>query len=71
VEKRTANLCGQIETFHARVVEMKGEIAAVRGSFHWWTMFGTILITFLMAWFAASQIGMVLHGRSLAKRRPQ
>ena len=71
VEKRMANLCGRIETFHARVVEMKGEIAAARGNFHWWTMFGAVLITFLLAWFAASQIGMVLHGWSLAKRKVQ
>lgn len=71
VEKRMANLCGRIEAFHARVVEMKGEIATVRGNSQWWTMLGAVLTTLLLAWFAASQIGMVLHGWSLAKRRPQ
>ena len=71
VEKRMANLCGRIERFHARVAEMKGEIAARRDNFQWWTMLGAVLATLLLAWFAASQIGMVLHGRSLAKRQPQ
>jgi hypothetical protein len=71
VEKRMANLCGRIEAFHARVVEMKGEIAAARNNYHWWTVFAAVSLTFLLAWFAASQIGMVLHGRSLAKRQPQ
>lgn len=71
VEKRMANLCGRIERFHARVVEMKGEIAAVRDTSQWWTMLGAVLATLLLAWFAASQIGMVLHGWSLAKRQPQ
>jgi len=71
VEKRMANLCGRIETFHARVVEMKGEIAAMRGNYHWWTMFAAVALTFLLTWLAASQIGMVLHGLSLTKRQPQ
>jgi septation ring formation regulator EzrA len=71
VEKRMANLCGRIETFHTRVGEMKGEIAAVRDNFQWWTMLGAVLVTLLLVWFAASQIGMVLHGWSLAKRQPQ
>jgi hypothetical protein len=70
VEKRMADLCGRIERFHARVAGMKGEIAAVRGDFRWWTMLGAVLVTFLLIWFAASQIGMVLHGWSLAKRQP-
>ena len=69
VEKRMANLCGRIERFHARVIEMKREIAAVRDSFPWWTMLGTVLVTLLLAWVAASQIGMVLHGWSLARRQ--
>jgi hypothetical protein len=69
-EKRMANLCGRIEMFHAKVVEMKGEIAAVRDSFGLWTMLGAVLVTLLLAWLAASQISMVLHGWSLAKRQP-
>ena len=69
VEKRMENLCGRIERFHARVAGMKGEIAAVRGDFQWWTMLGAVLVTLLLIWFAASQIGMVLHGWSLAKRQ--
>ncbi len=68
VEKRMANLCGRIERFHARVGEMKGEIVAARGNFHWWTTLGAVLVTVLLAWFAASQIGLMLHGWSLAKR---
>jgi hypothetical protein len=71
VEQRMANLCERIERYHARVMEMKGEIAAVRNSFHWWTTLGAVLITLLLAWFAASQIGMVLHGWSLVKRQPR
>jgi hypothetical protein len=71
VEKRMANLCGRIESFHARVVEMKGEIGTTRDNFHWWTMLGAVLVTVLLMWFAASQIGMVLYGWSLAKRNQQ
>ena len=66
-----ANLCERIERYHGKVVELKGEIAAVKDSFHWWTMLGAILITLLLAWLAASQIGMVLHGWSLVKRQPR
>lgn len=66
LERRMGNLCGRIERFHGRLVEMKEEIATVRGNFHWWTMFGAILVTLLLVWFAVSQIGMVLHGWSLA-----
>jgi hypothetical protein len=69
VEKRMENLCRRIERFHARVTGMKGEITAVRGDFQWWTMLGAVLVTLLLTWFAASQIGMVLHGWSLAKRQ--
>jgi hypothetical protein len=65
-----ANLCERIERYHARVVELKGEIAVVRGNFHWWAMLGAVLATSLLAWLAVSQIGMVLHGWSLAKRQP-
>jgi hypothetical protein len=71
VEKRMEDICGRIERFHARVAGMKGEIAAVRGDFRWWTMLGAVLVTLLLIWFAASQIGMVLHGWSLAKRQPR
>ncbi len=71
VEKRMQNLCERIETYQARVVELKGAIAAARGDYHWWTMLGAVLGTLLLAWLAASQIGMVLHGWSLAKRQPR
>ena len=70
VEKRMANLCGRIERFRARVVEVQGEIAVVKGIFHWWTMLGAVLATLLLVWVAASQIGMVLHGWSLGKWNP-
>ncbi len=69
VEKRMANVLARIERFHARVIEMQREIAAVRNSFPWWTMLGTVLLTLLLAWVAASQIGMMLHGWSLARRQ--
>jgi DNA repair ATPase RecN len=69
VEKRMANLCERIERYHARVVELKEEIAVVRGNLHWWTMLGAVLAASLLAWLAVSQIGMVLHGWSLVKRR--
>jgi DNA repair ATPase RecN len=71
VEKRMENLCGRIEKFHASVGEMQGEIIAVRENFHWWTMLGAVLATLLLVWFTASQIGMVLHGWAMAKRKPQ
>ncbi len=70
VEKRMANLCERIERFHARMREMQGEIAEVRANFQWWTMLGAVLVTLLLMWFAASQIGMILHGRVLAKQQP-
>ena len=67
VEKRMANLCERMQRFHARVVALKGEVAAAKNSFHWWTILGAVLATSLLAWLAVSQISMVLHGWSLAK----
>jgi DNA repair ATPase RecN len=69
VEERMANLCGRIEKFHARVAATRGEIAAARSDFRWWTTLGAVLIAMLLAWVAASQVGMVLRGWSLAKRQ--
>ncbi len=71
VEKRMQNLCERIETYQARVAELKGAIAAARGDYHWWTMLGAVLAASLLAWLAVSQISMVLHGWSWAKRQPQ
>jgi len=71
VEKRMANLCERIAQVHARVGELQGEIVAVRENCHWWTMLGTVLVTLLLLWFAASQISMVLHGWALAKRKSE
>ncbi len=67
-ETRMANLRERTERLHAGVVEMREGIADVRTSFHWWTMLAAAMLTLLLAWFAASQIGMMLHGRSLGRR---
>lgn len=67
-ENRMANLCERTGRLHAGVVEMAEEIADVRASFQSWTMMGSALLTLLLAWFAASQIGMMLHGWSLGRR---
>jgi chromosome segregation ATPase len=70
VEKRMVNLCERIEKLRGRLVEMKGEVASAKDNLRWWMAFGAVLITLLLIWFATSQIGMVLHGWVLAKRRP-
>jgi hypothetical protein len=67
-ETRIAILCERTERLHVRVVEMKERIADVRVSFQWWTMLAAVVLTLLLVWFAASQIGMMLHGCSLAHR---
>lgn len=67
-ETRIANLCERTERLHAGVAEMREEIADVRASFQWWTMLAAVLLTLLLAWFAASQISMMLHEWSLAHR---
>jgi len=71
VETKMANLCRRIETFHAKVAGLKGEIVAARVTSRRWTMLGAVLISLLLIWFAASQIGMVVHGRSWMKRQAQ
>lgn len=68
-ETRIANLCERTERLHVGVVKMKEGIADVRASFQWWTMLVAVLLTLLLAWFAASQIGMMLHGWTLARRQ--
>jgi hypothetical protein len=67
-ETRMVNLGERIGRLHAAVVDLKEEIANVKARFQWWTMLAAALLTVLLAWFAASQIGMILHGRSLAHR---
>lgn len=67
-ETRMANLRERTERLHVGVVEMEKEIADARASFQWWTMLGAAMLTLLFAWFAASQIGMMLHGWKWAHR---
>ena len=67
-ESRMAKLCQRTERLHARVAEMKEGIADARASFQRWTMLGAVLLSLFLAWFAASQVGMVMHGWALARR---
>jgi hypothetical protein len=67
-ETGITNLCERTERLHVGVVEMKEGIADVRASFQWWTMLVAVLLTLLLAWFAVSQIGMMVHGWSLGQR---
>jgi chromosome segregation ATPase len=69
IETRMANLCERIEKVHAGIIEMKAAVADLRDRFHWWTMLASVLINLFLAWFAASQIGMIVHGWSLIRRR--
>jgi hypothetical protein len=64
-----ANLCQRIERVQAGIIEMKGAASDLRDRFQWWTMLGAVLLNLLLAWFAASQIGMILHGLPLFRRR--
>ena len=67
-ETRMANLRERTERLHVGVVKMKEGTADLRASFPWWTTLAAVLLTLLLAWFAASQIGMMLHGWSLVRR---
>jgi septation ring formation regulator EzrA len=69
IETRMANLCKRIEGVHTRIIEMKGAVSDQKDRFQWWTMFGAVLISLFLGWFAASQIGMILHGFPLVRRR--
>ena len=69
IETRMANLCQRIERVQAGIIEMKGAASDLRDRFQWWTMLGAVLLNLLLAWFAASQIGMILHGLPLFRRR--
>ena len=69
IETRMANLCKRIERLHARIIEMKGEVSDLRDRLHWWTMLGAVLLSLLLVWFAVSQIGMIVHGWPLVRRR--
>ena len=66
VEERLARLSGRIEMTHDRVSDMKSAVVTARDNSLWWTMFVAAAATASLTWFAVSQIGMVLHGWSLA-----
>jgi methyl-accepting chemotaxis protein len=68
IETRMANLCKRIESVHARIIEMKGAVSDLSDGFRWWTMLAGVLLSLLLAWFAASQIGMIVHGLPLVRR---
>jgi hypothetical protein len=68
VETRMANLYKRIEGVHAEIIEMKSELSALNNGFQWWTMLGAVSLSLLLAWFAASQIGMIVHGRRVHRR---
>ena len=69
IETRMANLSKRIERLHARIIEMKGEVSNLRDGLHWWTMLGAALLSLFLIWFAVSQIGMIVHGWPLVRRR--
>jgi chromosome segregation ATPase len=62
IDTKMANLRRRIEKVHAGIVEMKCSVADLKDHFHWWTTVGAILLSVLLAWFAASQISMIVHG---------
>ena len=64
-----ANLCKRIEGVHSKIIEMKGAVSDLSDRFQWWTMLGAVLLDLLLVWFAVSQIGMIVHGWPLARRR--
>jgi chromosome segregation ATPase len=68
IDTRMANLCKRIERLHAEVIEMKGAVSDLRDRCQWWTKIGAVLLSLLLAWFAASQIGMLIHGWPLVRR---
>jgi methyl-accepting chemotaxis protein len=67
-ETRMANLRERIEKVHAGIIEMKGAASDLRDRFQWWTTLASILLSLVLAWFAASQIGMIVHGWPLVRR---
>ena len=69
VETRMANLCKRIEGVHTKIIEIKGAVSDMRDIFQWWTMLVSVLLSLLLAWFAVSQIGMIIHGLPLVRRR--
>ncbi len=68
IETGMANLCERIERVHAGIIEMKGAVSDLRDRFQWWTMFGAVLLSLLLTWFATSQIGMIIHGWRVRRR---
>lgn len=69
IETRMADLGRRIEGVHTRIIEMKGAVSDFRDGFKWWTMLGAVLLNLLLAWFAASQIGMIVHGWLVCRKR--
>jgi hypothetical protein len=57
------------EEVHAGIIGMKAAVFDLTDGFQWWTMLGAILLNLLLAWFAASQIGMIVHGLPLVRRK--
>jgi chromosome segregation ATPase len=62
VTVRVTNLAQQIEELHDKTAQMQGGVARWRGRLHTWTLLAAVLLTAFFAWFAASQISMVLLG---------
>jgi hypothetical protein len=69
IETRMANISKRIERVHTGIIEMKGTVSDLKDSFHRWTMLVSVLFSLLLVWFAASQIGMIVHGWQV-RRRP-
>jgi methyl-accepting chemotaxis protein len=68
IETKMGNLCKRIEDVHARIIEMKDAVSALRLRFQWWTMLVSVLLSLLLAWFIAPQISMIIHGWRVRRR---
>lgn len=71
LDERLANLSARIGAFQSRVAAARGSCAELGRRIQWWVAFAAVVITLVLLWFAASQIGMAVHGwRWLSPRSP-
>jgi chromosome segregation ATPase len=67
LDARLANVSARIDAFNAQVATARASCVDLGRSVHWWITFATLMLTFFLLWFAASQIGMMQYGWRLVR----
>jgi hypothetical protein len=69
IDLKMADLSKKIGKIHAGIAELKSSLSDLRDRFQWWTAVTAVSFSLLFIWFAASQIGMIVHGYRFCSNR--